>query len=68
MGRWRMIKALEHFALDKENFESFLDDGVTLTDEQWMVIADEIDGRTAVFLDQVLPDIAQDFMEGNYDD
>jgi hypothetical protein len=63
-----MIKALEHFALDKENFESFLDDGVTLTDEQWMVIADEIDGRTAVFLDQVLPDIAQDFMEGNYDD
>ncbi len=63
-----MIKALEHFALDKENFESFLDDGVTLTDEQWMVIADEIDGRTAVYLDQVLPDIAQDFMEGNYDD
>ena len=63
-----MIKALEHFALDKENFESFLDDGVTLTDEQWMVIADEIDGRTAVYLDQVLSDIAQDFMEGNYDD
>lgn len=63
-----MTKALEFFALDKENFESFLDDGVTLTDEQWIVIADEIDGRTAVFLDQVLPDIAQDFMEGNYDD
>jgi hypothetical protein len=63
-----MIKALEHFALDKENFESFLDDGVTLTDEQWVIIADEIDGRVANYLDEILPMIVQDFEEGHYDD
>jgi len=63
-----MTKALEFFALDKENFESFLDDGVTLTDEQWVAIADEIDGRVANYLDEMLPMIVQDFEEGNYDD
>jgi hypothetical protein len=63
-----MTKALEFFALDKENFESFLDDGVTLTDEQWVAIADEIDGRVANYLDELLPSIVQDFEEGNFDD
>ena len=63
-----MTKALEFFALDKENFESFLDDGVTLTDEQWIAIADEIDGRVANYLDELLPSIVQDFEEGNFDD
>ena len=63
-----MTKALEFFALDKENFESFLEDGVTLTDEQWVAIADEIDGRVANYLDELLPMIVQDFEEGNYDD
>jgi hypothetical protein len=63
-----MTKALEFFALDKENFESFLDDGVTLTDEQWIAIADEIDGRVANYLDELLPMIVQDFEEGQYDD
>lgn len=63
-----MTKALEHFALDKENFESFLDDGVTLTDEQWIGIADEIDGRTANFLDELLSILAQEVSEGEWDE
>ena len=63
-----MTKALEFFALDKENFESFLDDGVTLTDEQWVAIADEIDGRVANYLDELLPSIVQDFEEGSFDE
>jgi hypothetical protein len=63
-----MTKALEFFALDKENFESFLDDGVTLTDEQWIAIADEIDGRVANYLDELLPSIVQDFEEGSFDE
>lgn len=63
-----MTKALEYFALDKENFESFLDDGVTLTDEQWVAIADEIDGRVANYLDELLPMIVQDFEEGAFDE
>lgn len=63
-----MTKALEYFALDKENFESFLDDGILLTDEQWVTIADEIDGRVANYLDELLPMLVQDFEEGAYDE
>ena len=63
-----MTKALEFFALDKENFESFLDDGVTLTDEQWIAIADEIDGRVANYLDELLQRTALDVQEGVYND
>ena len=62
-----MTKALEYFELDKENFESYLD-GATLTDSQWEKIADEIDGRVANFLDELLGIIVVDFEEGAYDE
>ena len=61
------LKALQYFALDKENFESYLD-GATLTDKQWAEIVDEIDGRVANFLDELLGIIVVDFEEGAYDD
>lgn len=58
------MKALEHFALDKENFESYLDEGETLTDTQWANIIEEIDGRTGNFLDEIIPLLITDFREG----
>ena len=58
------MKALEHFALDKENFESYLDEGETLTDTQWANIIEEMDGRTGNFLDEIIPLLITDFREG----
>lgn len=56
-------KALEHFPLDKENFESYLED-ITLTDEQWLEVVDEIEGRTSNFLDELLGSLVIDIEEG----
>ncbi len=61
-----MTKALEFFALDKENFESYLD-GIVLTDEQWVSIAEEIDGRTANYLDELLGQLAEQVSEGEWE-
>ena len=60
------MKALEYFALDKENFESYLNN-VTLTDEQWASIVDEIDGRVANYLDELLGNLALEVAEGEWD-
>jgi hypothetical protein len=60
------MKALEFFALDKENFESYLDN-VTLTDEQWASLVDEIDGRVANYLDELLGNLALEVEEGEWD-
>lgn len=62
------MKALEHFAIDKENFESYMDFEATLTDEQWAEIVEEIDGRTANFLDELLASLVIDVREGVYDE
>ncbi|CAB4242300.1 hypothetical protein UFOVP222_117 [uncultured Caudovirales phage] len=61
-------KALEFFALDKENFESYFIEGFTLTDEQWASIADEIDGRVANYLDELLATLVQQVEEGDWDE
>ena len=61
--------ALQFLDFDKENFESWVDmDGkVTLTDTQWEAIADEIDGRTANYLDEMIYELVKDFRDGIYD-
>jgi hypothetical protein len=61
------MKALEHFALDKENFESYFVEGFELTDEQWVTIADEIDGRVANYLDELLAILVEEVEEGQWD-
>jgi len=61
-------KAMEYFALDKENFESYLIDGTVISNEEWQRVVDEIDGRVTNYLDELLPMIVQEFEEGEYDD
>lgn len=63
-----MTKALEHFALDKENFESYFVQGFELTDTQWANIVDEIDGRVANYLDEILSILVQQVEEGDWDE
>lgn len=65
-----MIKAFENIEFDKENFESWIDEGMSikLTNEQWEKIVDELDGRVANFIDNLLYDVVQDFKEGVYDE
>ena len=62
-----MKKALENIGLDKENFESNLDDGITITDNQWEKIAGEIDGRVENFVLELLNILAAEVQEGNWD-
>jgi hypothetical protein len=54
------------FHLDKENFESYLDEsGATvISGEAWEAVAEEIDGRLENFLDELIPLIAQQFLAG----
>jgi hypothetical protein len=55
------------FGFDKENFESYLDEsGLTvISEEDWEEVADEIEGRIDNFLEEVLPLIANDYLERN---
>lgn len=64
------LKALEFFALDKENFESYLNVNldVKLTDKQWAYLVDEIDGRVANYLDELLASLAEEVAEGEWDE
>jgi hypothetical protein len=62
-----MKKALDNIGLDKENFESNLDDGITITDNQWEKIAGEIDGRVENFVLELLTILAAEVQEGNWD-
>ena len=64
------MKALEHFAIDKENFESYLNTNldVKLTDKQWAYLVDEIDGRVGNYIDNLLTDLAQEVAEGEWDE
>jgi hypothetical protein len=63
----KMKKALDNIGLDKENFESNLDDGITITDNQWEKIAGEIDGRVENFVLELLNILAAEVQEGNWD-
>ena len=61
--------ALQGLDFDKENFESWISEDLDfkLTDAQWEAIADEIDGRTANYLDEMIYDLVKDFRDGMYD-
>jgi hypothetical protein len=54
------------FHLDKENFESYLDESraTVISGEAWEAVAEEIDGRLENFLDELLPLIAKQFLAG----
>jgi hypothetical protein len=64
-----IVKAFENLEFDKENFESWIDESMSikLTNDQWEKIVDELDGRVANFLDNLIYDVVQDFKEGIYD-
>ena len=57
-------KALESFALAKEDFERAL--GNPITDEQWSALADEIDGRVDNYLDELLGMLVIEVQEGEW--
>jgi hypothetical protein len=61
---------MEVFGIDKENFETYVDEfgKVTLSDAEWEKVADEIEGRVETYLDEVLQLIAQDYLEGYFDE
>jgi hypothetical protein len=61
----------DEWQIDKENFESYLDADLVelpLSDELWERIIDEVEGRTANYLDELLQNVALDVQEGLYDD
>jgi hypothetical protein len=61
----------EHWQIDKENFESYLDkDSVELplSDELWTRIIDDVEGSVGNYIDELLQRIALDIEEGLYDD
>jgi hypothetical protein len=53
-------RALETFQIKKSDFEALLSDGATVTDEQWLEIAGEIDERVGTFIDYLLPMLAEE--------
>ena len=64
------MKALENFAIDKQNFESYMNLNLEdkLTDKQWSYLVDEIDGRVGNYLDELLQSLAEEVAEGAWDE
>ena len=62
----------EQYRLDKSDFEGIIKDlhqeEIVLTDGQWIEIAREIVGRMDNFVEVLLSDIANDVIDGNYDE
>ena len=56
-------KALETLLIDKENFESFIDETLAhrLTDEEWEEICDALDNSVAEFVDNELWHVADEY-------
>ncbi len=56
-------KALATLLLDKENFESYIDDTLShkLTDEEWEKICDALDDSVAEYLDMELFNFVHDY-------
>ena len=48
--------------ISKEEFERWTE--APITDEAWVKVADEIEGRTENYLDELLAGLLQDFREG----
>ena len=47
-------KAFEHFAIDKENFESYIGDEIQLSDEEWEGICDALENSVGEYIDNEL--------------
>lgn len=64
------MRAFENLEFDKENFETWIDErlSVRLTDKQWEKVVDDLDGRVHNFLDNLIYDTVVDFREGLYDE
>jgi len=56
-------KAMESLLIDKENFESYIDDTLAhrLTNEEWEDVCDAIDDAIAEYLDMELWHIVQEY-------
>ena len=54
-------KAFEHFAIDKENFESYLGDDITISDEEWEKVCDALEHSVGEFIDNDLSFFVQEY-------
>jgi hypothetical protein len=56
-------KAMETLLIDKENFETYIDDTLAhkLTDEEWEKICDALDDSVAEYLDMELVNFVHDY-------
>ena len=64
------MKAFEDLAFDKADFEYWVDETnlTKISDEQWKKVVEELDGRVANYLDNLIYDVVVDFREGVYDE
>lgn len=62
------MEALKNWEITKMMFEVECLNGEELTDTQWENIVDEINGRTANYLDELLANLAVEINEGEWDD
>lgn len=60
------MNALQDYEITKLMFEDLLD-GKSLTDAQWYLIVEEIDGRVSNYLDELLGILAVEVEEGEWD-
>ena len=63
MDKQHVRKAMETLLIDKENFESYIDDTLAhkLTDEEWEKICDALDDSVAEYLDMELFNFVHDY-------
>jgi uncharacterized protein (DUF1778 family) len=56
-------KAMETLLIDKENFESYIDDTLAhkLTDEEWEDICEALDNAVAEYADNELYHLAEEY-------
>ena len=52
--------------ISKDDFESYA--GIEVSDEQWELVASELEGRIDNFLDELCESVGQDVAEGLFDD
>jgi len=62
------LKATAEISLDKENFESYLDQSgqTVITHEQWQIVAEDIDGTLENSADEIMARIADLIKRGVY--
>ena len=60
-----MDKVVKIDNITKSEFELWVEDKIT--DSQWEMIADEIEGRANNFIDELLANVLQDYREGEFD-